>query len=218
MREGAICVAGIDPETGKHVRPLTPAYQKLDRSALRRNGGPFGLGVVVDLGRVEDVGAPPEIEDRRVNLRSVRVVGTMPPPEFWSLLMDSSCWSLSEVFGPALTFAGGRAFCEEGEGAASLGLILPGEPPCLRVDDRGAVRIALRCGGGALDLSVTDIRLYDDQDALKPDVLAEAGRRLDGGERLVLAVGLTRPFAPKTGGPARHWLQVNGLHFEDGRL
>jgi hypothetical protein len=52
MSSPRICVAGIDPETIEHVRPTTPPTDLITRSLLREEGGPFGMGAVVDLGAV----------------------------------------------------------------------------------------------------------------------------------------------------------------------
>jgi hypothetical protein len=215
MRGGAICVAGIDPETNLHVRPMTPAYQRLDRTALRENGGPFGVGAVVDLGRVADVGAPPEVEDRQIDLRYIRLLKSWPAPQFWSLLTRCSKRTPHEVFGPALRPVRRGAACEMGEGAASLGLIVPPERPKLYASEHETLRLTLPCEGAALDLSVTDIRFYDEQDRLRPEIVADALARLGSGVPLILALGLTRPYTPRPEDPRRHWLQINGLHFED---
>lgn len=42
MQPGYICVAGIDLETGSHVRPVLPSG-RLSAALLRRNGGPFDI-------------------------------------------------------------------------------------------------------------------------------------------------------------------------------
>ncbi len=66
MQPGYICVAGIDLETGTHVRPVL-WYGRLSTSLLLKNGGPFELGCVVDLGPTVCVGRAPEHEDHRFN-------------------------------------------------------------------------------------------------------------------------------------------------------
>jgi hypothetical protein len=67
-----------------------------------------------------------------------------------------------------------------------------------------------------LDLSVTDLRLYVD-DGGRPDTarVADVARRLDRGVRVLLGVGLTRPFASRPNDAPVHWLQVNNIHLED---
>jgi hypothetical protein len=58
MRGERICVAGIDMQTGEHVRPTTSAAAPLTRRLLRSNGGPFEVGAVVDLGSARSGAAP----------------------------------------------------------------------------------------------------------------------------------------------------------------
>src|SRR2546430_2346200 len=68
MREGRICVAGLT-NAGEHIRPR-PWEAELDRSHLLTRGGIFDIGAVVDLGTVENIGLPPEVEDRGFSLGS----------------------------------------------------------------------------------------------------------------------------------------------------
>jgi hypothetical protein len=37
---------------------------------------------------------------------------------------------------------------------------------------------------------------------------------LQAGERAIVSVGLSRPFAAGLDEPELHWLQVNGIHLE----
>ena len=62
MDIGYICVAGIDVETGAHVRPILNGI-RLATAMLRRCGGIFDIGTVIDLGTTSYQGRRPEIED-----------------------------------------------------------------------------------------------------------------------------------------------------------
>jgi hypothetical protein len=62
MQQGYICVAGVDIETFKHIRPVLPST-RLGTNLLVRNGGPFDMAVVVDLGKLTPNPQRPEIED-----------------------------------------------------------------------------------------------------------------------------------------------------------
>ena len=67
-----------------------------------------------------------------------------------------------------------------------------------------------------LDLSVTDIRLYQaDHVAPNTDLVARIERRLNSDTGVILSVGLTRPFASSPDLPPMHWLQVNNIHLND---
>jgi len=61
MQQGYLCVAGLDVNTGEHVRPVLPG-QRLPTSLLTRYGGPFDMGVIVDLGAVK---ATPQRREKR---------------------------------------------------------------------------------------------------------------------------------------------------------
>ena len=62
--DSRICVAGINPETFEHVRPTRPQTDPITRALLREEGGPFGMGAVVDLGKVVPEPSPPETEEQ----------------------------------------------------------------------------------------------------------------------------------------------------------
>lgn len=67
-------------------------------------------------------------------------------------------------------------------------------------------------------VGVTDVRLYgDDHMTPVPERIETAARALRRTGGVVLAVGLTRAYAPAgtEGGGAWHWLQVNNVHFQD---
>ncbi len=62
MQAGCICTAGIDLQSGLHIRPTNP--KALSASLLSCHGGPIELGRVLDIGESSFVGSVPEIEDR----------------------------------------------------------------------------------------------------------------------------------------------------------
>ena len=62
MQRGTVCVAGLDVETGRHVRPVQPMGVLQSRLTTPR-GGPFDMATIVDLGVTRPVPSPPEVED-----------------------------------------------------------------------------------------------------------------------------------------------------------
>src|SRR4051794_22318645 len=87
MRTGSrICVAGVDPETFDHIRPVTPAADPITRELLREEGGPFSIGALVELGRVRAVPSPPESEDHQFATANARHVQDLTSEEYWRML------------------------------------------------------------------------------------------------------------------------------------
>src|SRR5215212_1951511 len=85
IREGYICVAGIDLETGTHVRPVLERTN-LGITLLRKYRGPFDMAAIVDLGTTRYVGKAPELEDYQFVRERAHREEDMQPAEFWGLL------------------------------------------------------------------------------------------------------------------------------------
>ena len=215
MQHGYICVAGINPDTGHHVRPI-PENDRPRRTHLARHGGPFDVAALVDLGRASHVGHAPEMEDYRFNPRKMRRVDTLAPQEFWELLKSVSQQSLAAIFGDDLTQRGGSCTVDVGMGRASLGCLLPSQRPVLHINDQGKIRLRLTDGIYTVWLSVTDVRLYkDDQVTPRRDLVGQIAARIAKGTEVIVAVGLSRPWQKLDDTVERHWLQVNNIHLED---
>jgi hypothetical protein len=219
MQPGFICVAGLDLEANTHVRPT--ADGRLSKRLLTRHGGPFDVGEIVDLGRTYHVGRAPEVEDYRFEPRLARRIGHAAPADFWDRLLAVSATRLTDLFGPELRQMGARACAmDAGKGSASLGCLLPTQRPALYTRARPGrpeqVRLEVSDGRFALDLGVTDVRLYGG-DHVTPDQarIEQIGGRLRDGINTVLAVGLTRASAGSPDYPPVHWLQINSIHLED---
>lgn len=221
MKPPHVCVAGIDRETNRHVRPVLRQPRQLTAASLARDGGPFDIGVEVDLGPTRPTPVPPETEDHLFNAGNARAVRRLPVGEFWSLINLAARPKLHDVFGSELHRIG-RNSCgiDERCGSVSLGCLIPARRPRVRIRDRPAkpaqVRMSLTDGTFYLDLSVTDVRLFM-PDLTTPDdqAVADLDRRLRGKVGVLLCVGLTRPFASSPGLLPVHWLQVNNVHFQD---
>jgi hypothetical protein len=211
MKPPYICIAGIDPRTSQHVRPVLTGGQQLTASLLACHNGPFELAEELDLGRVAPTGAPPEVEDCIFDAASVVPLRQVPASEFWLMLQRLAKPSLRDIFGADL-HAIGATSCgvDLGKGNASLGCLIPFRAPRLHVRPRAGklpqIRMQLSDATFQLDLSVTDIRLCKADHATPDDrVVSNIDRRLHRGVRVVLAVGLTRAFATTPAFPAVHW-------------
>lgn len=218
MQPGYICVAGIDLDTGTHVRPVL-GYGRLSTSLLLKNGGPFELGYVVDLGPTVSVGRAPEHEDYRFNSTKAACLKRVSDDYFWNMLVDCASDTLQGVFGTDLVRRDRSCTVEVGRGMASLGCLAPRGRPYLYVNHRDSVRISFPWLSPPADLSVTDLRLYEeDQRTPRRALVSDLREKLQDGMAVILSVGLTRPFRKEGGDAARHWLQVNNVHLESEPL
>jgi hypothetical protein len=220
MERGYICVAGVNVDDGKHVRPVQP-MGRLRESLCATQGGPFDMATVVDLGSTRPVPSAPEVEDVEFTPWHARATKPIEPVLFWEMLSYLARPSLRTVFGPDLKRVGaGSAIVEQGGGTASLGCLRPrGQPTiCLRPrpDRSPQPRLQFSDGTFDLDLAITDLRFVErDHQTVRRDDFDAAARRLAEGVPVLLSVGLTRPYSGDADRPPVHWLQVNNLHFED---
>lgn len=219
MHNGHICVAGIDRETCRHVRPVLRDVG-IPNTVLAVHGGPFSVSAVVDVGEVGPCGQAPEVEDCFFVLENVRNVGAASDEELWALLSDLRQDSLRDIFGEALTTPAGferSLVTPEGQGIASLGVWRPEKQPRLALEGE-KLRVRCEWDGREKSLSLTDVRFYE-PDMVTPDMQALKWWRgeLAAAEEVLLCVGLGRPWAPQGSGlPRMHWLQVNGVHARTG--
>lgn len=218
MQPGYFCAAGIDLETGRHIRPVL-RRGRLTTDLLSTNGGPFDLGSVLNLGPTIDAGRTPELEDQRFDPEGARRLYDEGADDYWEALERVARESLEEIFGPALELWDESGTVDVGEGKASLGCLKPEKQPWMYVDHRGTVRLVLDYLMPSVDLSVTDLRLYE-RDGRTPrrDLVQSVQKRLETGVETILSVGLTRPWQKRDDTEERHWLQLNNIHLKDNPL
>jgi len=206
-----ICVAGVDGQ-GRSVRPVLDR-SRLRRSLLRSEGGPFALGVVVDLGRPRPRPVAPEVEDVVFEPWSTAVAGRLDDAGFLRVLDVVAANSLRAVFGPELVrMSGTAAAVPEGSGNASLGVlrVRGADLVALTRYDRPDLRVHFTDPDfGDLRIKVTDLRLWEDDHVTPATVNIE---RIEGMlEDCFLAVGLTRGFQVSSYEGVWHWLQINNV-------
>ena len=97
MQRGTVCVAGLDVETGQHVRPVPPMGVLQSRVTATR-GGPFDMATVVDLGLTRPVPTPPEVEDHEMTWWHARA----SPPRRARLLLGDAPPRRAAVAGDAV--------------------------------------------------------------------------------------------------------------------
>jgi len=220
MAGGYVCIAGMENNSNRHIRPVLPGGTRLSTTALKRNGGPFDMAMLVDLGTVKPVPVNPEVEDHEFTLASSKSMMVLTPIEFWKLLKSAARGTFTDIFGPDLLIKG-KESCGVtiGHGSSSLGCFLPPTLPELYLgerDGKNKIRIKLSDGSFNVDLSVTDIRMYKN-DHLTPNekIVNLIRKKIMDGINVILSVGLTRPFVKQGGDERVHWLQVNNIHTED---
>ena len=222
MRGGYVCVAGVDPDTLEHVRPVLQ-HAALPFDLLARYGGPFDIARIVELGTPRPTPERPHVEDYVIVPSHARSRQSLPADKFWLLLRRLSKTGLREIFGSELKSLG-QSSCgtDPGKGEASLGCFRPARTPQLCYLPKGPsgrprVRIGICDGQFEVLPSVTDIRLYQ-EDHITPDraCVERISHRLQSGEAVILGVGLTRAFAGSAEHKTEpaHWLQVNNIHLE----
>jgi hypothetical protein len=222
MHGGHICVAGVDLETRRHVRPVL-ADGNLPFYLLARYGGPFEMGHVVELGQPRPRPERPHVEDHVVVPSHAKLLRTAEEHEFWNLLCCEQKPSLRSIFGPALGPVGRMRYgTPDGRGNVSLGLFRPAQPPRLYLTEgHGKQQIRIKLADGELhaDAGVTDLRLCAADHATPDEALVRGvAKWLADSGGVILAVGLTRRFRPSGGRDYAHYLQVNNLHLAEDPL
>ena len=221
MRDGHVCIAGIDSATGHHMRPVLQGGQRFMATVLARNGGPFEFGAVVELGQTQRRSQPPEVEDV-VLLGQPTRTGEFTPQDFWALLDSTAQPTLSGIFGAALEKKGAHACGTScGQGQASLGILRPKRP--VRIDMREfkegtKIKASVPFGTEIVSVPVTDVRLFE-VDCITPSRtrFTRMSRLLQSGFPVLLAMGLARAWAAN-GCEAVHYLQLNGIFVNNGSL
>jgi hypothetical protein len=217
MRGDRICVAGIDMETGEHIRPVTRASNPLTTRLLTANGGPFAMGALVELGSVVRCGHPPETEDHRFSMSAAHRVKMLSPAQYVEALDIMSSVSLEDAFGPDLERASKWKYAVAvGSGTRSLAVLRLPRGCRLEVDERfERPKLTLRYTDvdPPAFVSVTDLRFFEaDQRSVRRGVVNDVDARLRRGTDGFVMFGLTRPW---DGDPDHHWLQVNGICLAD---
>ena len=220
MHGGHICVAGVDLQTRRHVRPVGQ-HGGLGADLLARYGGPFDMAGTVDLGRPRPVPEKPHVEDHLFVASWAKVEEGLCGHEFWNLLHCLSKSKLREIFGPALRSVGrSRWGTDPGEGTASLGCFHPCCPPTLYLapgrQRKYQVRMKLGDGEIQADAGVTDLRLFQPDHATPDaDKVRGVAKWIHDSEGVILGLGLTRKFRSSEQSPYIHWLQVNNIHLKE---
>jgi hypothetical protein len=216
MEAPRVCVAGIDLLTLKHIRPTTSPRDPITRDLLREEGGPFGMGALVDIGAITPDPSPPETEDCLFNIDQAKVEKDLSGEDFLELLTEMRAADLRSAFGPDLERVRRMYAVESGNGGGSLAVLRAENRPVLEINRYGELRLWYNDAEPSAYLSVKDVRFFeDDHKTIKTRAVDDVNRRLRRGVDTFLMLGLTHPWSRPGETHERHWLQLNGLCLVD---
>lgn len=193
--DSRICVAGINPATGEHVRPITPASDLITRTLLREEGGPFGPGALVELGLVRACPNLPETEDHEFATARAEHVEDLTDETYLGFLDHIAHPDIPSAFGPELIAVRARKLAiPTGQGSRSLAVVTLTKPQ-LQIKFQN-LYLKLDLPDTPADLRVTDVRFYEsDHKTVKRDVINDVNRRLATGVPAYTMLGLARAMA-----------------------
>jgi hypothetical protein len=224
--EKGICAGGLRLDTWEHIRPLLQSDARirdawLSTGMLKKNGGCFAVGSIVDLGKVTPYGKKPHVEDHHFDEKNVHWIGELDYSALWQRIEPRSKPDLKSIFGPDIHLSDSKnsesCVVAAGHGECSLGYCYTNNSN-LRVSVNsdykgGQVRMEFKEDslGMTLDLKLNDIRYYEEKaTGWVPNhaTVEELQRELKVVRLIILAVGLTREH------DGCHWVQVNNIYVE----
>lgn len=217
MRGERICIAGVEPQSGRHVRPTTAKSELLTRDLLSVEGGFVEVGALVEVGDPYPQPVKPEVEDYRCSLEELRPLRRLNGTEYLDLLERVARDALEDIFGEEIYRPRRWKYAvDPGRGAASLGVLRVEQPPHFEIDRYRKVSARLNDLQPQAYATVTDVRFFEaDQKTVREDRVDDVNRRLASGVEAFLMMGLSRAV----GAPGNlHWLQVNGICLADRPL
>jgi hypothetical protein len=206
LKNGNVCIAGIDLETGRCIRPLP----HLSRQECQESGVTPRR---VLRGNCQGGGQPPHVEDRRH--AGLAAVGWKTEAEFRELLNRSCSPGVCAGFGCELP-AGEKHYPRENPPGVSI-VTATARLELVRFQDGD--RVKLKCN--LTDASGRLFRYLPVADLLLREyVLGQAdpqaacraiNRHLAAQEQVLCRIGLGQPFRVPDGRDG-YWLQLNGVY------
>ena len=224
MKEGRICIVGIDGEDNV-IRPVIPHGGVKEDYILDKTGKPIITPFAeIEFKFIRPLPKPPHTEDWELDTNyRPGLIGRLSEEELRGFMERISDRSVREIFGAVIHE--GR-YTNPGEGNRSLGVIkavkVLGVNYSMKEVGKYGYRITFSdMSGEVYNLPVTDcaFRMYCDRLRIREGrstgaIGLELQQKLNRSE-VFLRVGLTRPFAKMHN---RCYLQVSGIHaFPDYR-
>jgi hypothetical protein len=211
-----ICIAGVDREANRHIRPTTAPNDLLTRELLVEEGGPLQIGAVIDIGDATPAPSPPEVEDHRTTTSALRCVSILDGDGYLSVLDRVSEPNLEGAFGPELERRKWKYAVDPHTGKASLAVIRARRRIDIEESIYGKLQVRFNDPDPPTFLTITDVRFVEpDHETFRRDVLEDVQSRIRRGVGVYLMLGLARAFTAAGDDRPRHWLQVNGICLDD---
>ncbi len=214
MTDRRICVAGVDLEGYRHVRPVTGPGDPLTRTLLRENGGPLGVGALVDLGTVRARPTRPQTEDHEFSPRRVRRVRDVTAEEYLELLDAIGHHDVETAFGPDLVAIRPRKLVVPVDHGNRSPAVVPLVQAKLRIKYE-RLYLVLSSPMIAAEIRITDIRFYDSGLKIREEIVKDVNRRLAAGVKAYAMLGLARAIPDEDRDEQVHWLMANGICLAD---
>ena len=215
MQKGYFCAAGLNLKMLQYIRP-TFAGKRLGNYLISEHKNCFEIGSVVAFPKMRHIGAYPMIEDYELAGAEPTFMYKMTPTDFIEALKKVSHEDVISVFGEDLKRIGNGFGVEIGRGKASLGCIkVKGYSRLSLNEEYNKIRFMMHYGKERIYLTVTDLRLYDDEMLPKKEIVYYISKELSKKKSLFLSLGLTRPWSKPGSEKELHWLQVNNIYLEN---
>jgi hypothetical protein len=158
------------------------------------------------------------VEDQWFDAAAAVHTGKMLNDELWGLLEQVAQEKLGAIFGPDLQRVGSTCAVTETHGLRSLGCYwaCAGRLVIDSSREQPRIRFCWQAGEHSFNVPVTDIRLYA-ADHVTPceETVRRLADQLPTLPRVLVSVGLSRPYRKTAGDPPRHWLQINNFHLRE---
>lgn len=211
MREGRVCIAGIDKHL-QNIRPVLPGHIYRKHLVTKQNEVIHPRSVVRLLLKPERDPVPPHTEDRFwPNHKSIQYLREVSFPNWYSILQSVSQETVEDIFEVPLER---NRNIPAGSGNVSLGTL---QSPIIEEityrgrPDRNQLRLIFYDGTGIrYDLPITDLNLISYVECLNRTmsfqfILNILTYQFTQSDHIWLRLGLTRPFEGWC------WVQVNGI-------
>lgn len=214
-----VCLAGIDPVSGRCIRPMWMNGNKseyLSFSGVKQHKVIPGSILEAEFTPVNNP-HPPHIEDCIIEGK-ITNTGNASADQFEDVLRRSAFTSVAEAFGAP---PDGKSYSTEKppqKSIITLRIDSPARQFKIIVDDKyGKPKFKAHITDGdgrqLSFLSVTDLGFVDHITQLitKDPTLAELNKFLANQDHLYLRIGLSRPWS-KDGEAEKLWVQLNGIY------